>query len=123
VFIADTTSNKKAVADSMSAPTRQPSAEVVTRSHKRRNQMLAKERDRVGTVDDRGRAELVGFGPPLAQRDLPLREGSFRQTGRNLGTSPACAARAFDPQLVQLAGDIAEGQIGPGHESVERLDP
>ena len=29
---------------------------VVTRSHKRRNHMVAKERDRVGTVDDRGRA-------------------------------------------------------------------
>ena len=35
----------------------------------------------------------------------------------------ACAARAFDLQHVQLAGNIAEGEIGPGHESVERLDP
>ena len=35
----------------------------------------------------------------------------------------ACAARAFDLQHVQLAGNIAEGEIGPGHESVGRLDP
>ena len=37
---------------------------MVIRSHKGRNHMLAKERDGVGTVDDRRRAtELVGFGP------------------------------------------------------------
>ena len=36
---------------------------------------------------------------------------------------PCAQSRALNPQHVQLAGDIAEGQIGPGHESVERLDP
>jgi hypothetical protein len=48
----------------MSLAGRRPGVAVaVTRSHKRRNQMLAKERNRVGPVDERGRAELVGFGP------------------------------------------------------------
>ena len=27
----------------------------------------------------------------------------------------ACASRAFNPQHVQLASDITEGEIGPGH--------
>jgi hypothetical protein len=37
---------------------------LVIRSHKGRNHILAKERNGVGTVDDRRRAtELVGFGP------------------------------------------------------------
>src|SRR6202022_887553 len=55
----------KAIADSMSAPARQPSAAVaLTRSHKRRNHVLAEERDGVGAVNGRERAAgLVGFGP------------------------------------------------------------
>ena len=38
-------------------------------------------------------------------------------------TALALTSRALNPRHVQLTSDIAEGEIGPGHESVERLDP
>lgn len=75
-----------------------------------REQRLAQNEDRSATSVDRGRS------------GRSVRAVEAHSAG-NAVLSPACAARAFDPQHVQLAGDIAEGEIGPGHESVERLDP
>jgi hypothetical protein len=37
----------------------------------------------------------------------------------NAVLSLACAPRAFDPQHVQLARDIAEGEMGSGHQLLE----
>jgi hypothetical protein len=75
----------------MSAPTRQPSAVVVTRSHKRRNQMLAKERDRVGTVDDRAELAVHAALFVLFSAALALSTSQFFSLGADM------SFRAADP--------------------------
>ena len=50
-------------------------------------------------------------GHPLAH--IPAVAVLSEELGNTI-TALACAARAFDPQHVQLAGDIAEGEIRSG---------